>query len=144
MVTPLFYCIQIIISFYTTSKQQQEVPTCIYLMGCAQHLSAPYILQNICQLCWPTDDCAGGMQLWIRPSCRAEIPEHYTTDISTWHLRSPLTFSLTLTEWTEGEHFSCMQSFRLKDRSNQKIMNTINLHTLTCYEIQGNHAGINK
>lgn len=78
--TCLLYCVQIIKSSRTIATGSSVL---LYLMGYAQHPSDPQILKNICQLGWSTADCAGGMQLWIRPSCQAEIPEHYTTDIST-------------------------------------------------------------
>lgn len=78
------------------------------------------ILPNICRLGWPTVKHAGGMQLQIRPTCQAEIPQHYTTDISPWHFRS----CLCLSEAGSGEHFPCTLPHRLETRSDRKIMNT--------------------
>lgn len=68
-----------------SAQQQQEVPTYVYLIGCAQHPFAPHILPNICQLAGPLltvlEECSCGLDPPARLRYQSTTPLTFPHDI---------------------------------------------------------------
>lgn len=123
MVTPQLYCIQIIKSFCTTAQQHNSNRKFRYVCIWWDVHSIPLSLTS-----YRTSVSSAGPLLTVLEECScgldppARLRYQSTTPLTFPHdIWDPLSF----TERLWGERFSCTQSRRLKDRSNQKIMNTI-------------------